>query len=280
MLKLLKKITTAANFSNKNTHQVIEEIHQSFYTEVDRLLASAKIAQTIDTDKQYLLDKCTRLKALGFTKTKEIIEAENEIAQLELIKKENLAKEKLINAINYFSFKYPAYRFITQDSVRAICAKYNLIFGTVDKYLGTVPEKNLKQIEEFKIADEDQCYSRVVLVGGPFGFMPVPALTGFISKTELFITDDDLKKAGFSPNFRKMDFREQKTKCELEIVAPATDFNLKGMDVKNHQIINKKPIPDPVVLKPVAYKNEKYYLIVTAWGLEAADELVVNPKNN
>jgi len=35
-----------------------------------------------------------------------------------------------------------------------------------------------------------------------------------------------------------------------------------------------------VVLKPVVYNKQKYYLIVTAWGLEASDELVVNQKMN
>lgn len=39
-------------------------------------------------------------------------------------------------------------------------------------------------------------------------------------------------------------------------------------------------IPDPVVLKPVIYNSQKYYLIVTAWGLEAGDEIVVNSNHN
>ncbi|MBK8366268.1 MAG: hypothetical protein IPL10_02335 [Bacteroidetes bacterium] len=37
-----------------------------------------------------------------------------------------------------------------------------------------------------------------------------------------------------------------------------------------------KVIPDPVVLQPVHYG----FLIVTAWGDEASDDIVVNPKNN
>jgi hypothetical protein len=50
--------------------------------------------------------------------------------------------------------------------------------------------------------------------------------------------------------------------------------------LKGTQIVDKVEIPDPIVLKPVCYKKRKYFLIVTAWGLEAADELVVNPNHN
>jgi len=51
------------------------------------------------------------------------------------------------------------------------------------------------------------------------------------------------------------------------------------MKVKDFKI-SKIEIPDPVVLKPVYYGGQKHYLIVTAWGLEASDELVVNEKMN
>jgi len=44
--------------------------------------------------------------------------------------------------------------------------------------------------------------------------------------------------------------------------------------------ISKIEIPDPVVLQPVLFENTKYYLILSAWGQEATDELVVNQKFN
>ena len=70
-----------------------------------------------------------------------------------------------------------------------------------------------------------------------------------------------------------------KRACPLEIAAPAKDFNLSEAEIKNFKI-TKVHIPDPVVLQPVFFKGEKYYLIVTAWGQEASDELVVNHKMN
>ena len=69
------------------------------------------------------------------------------------------------------------------------------------------------------------------------------------------------------------------SKAPLEICAPVKDFNTKGMELKDFKL-SKIEIPDPVVLQPVNFKGEKYYLIVTAWGDEASDELVVNETLN
>ena len=75
--------------------------------------------------------------------------------------------------------------------------------------------------------------------------------------------------------------RELNMKCPLEIAAPLEDFNMKGAELKDFKISNIPiKIPDPVVLKPVIFNNNKYYLIVTAWGKEASDEIVVNSKFN
>jgi hypothetical protein len=67
--------------------------------------------------------------------------------------------------------------------------------------------------------------------------------------------------------------------CPLEIAAPASDFDTTGMELKNFKL---SPIefPDPIVLQPVFFEGSKHYLIVTAWGLEASDEMVVNEKMN
>jgi hypothetical protein len=68
-------------------------------------------------------------------------------------------------------------------------------------------------------------------------------------------------------------------KCSFEIAAPQTDFDMSGMVVENHKIINV-PIPDPIVLQPVFFKEKKHYLVVTAWGTEASDVSIVNERMN
>lgn len=283
MFKLFKRTASnEADLRGKTTNEVIEEIHETFYTEVDKLLASAKIANSLDTDKQDLIEKCARLKALGFTNTKEVKEAEAEIARLDELKRDNEAKKTLIEAINYFSFKYPNYKFITEKSVEKICAKYNLVYGAIDRYTGTVPDKNLKHIEDFRVLEDDECFVYQKLHKGMF--------TGneTIIRQE-YKTSEGVKREQELRNnhehhehyTRSIQFytREINMKCPLEIAAPLKDFNMQGMEVEGHKI-SKIEIPDPIVLKPVIFNNQKHYLIVTAWGLEAADDLVVNANHN
>lgn len=250
--------------AGKTTNQIIEEIHESFYTEVDRLLADAKVAKSLDTNKQELIEKCGRLKRLGFTNTKEVKEAESEIKRLDGLKKENESKKKLMDAIHYFSFKYPNYKFITEESVKKICQKYGLVYGGISRYTGTVPDKNLAQMEQFKIDEDDSIYLYKEVT------LRATTLRQEYLNHHQYL---DFNTRGFTS------IREICDKCPLEIAAPAKDFNLEGMEVKDFQI-SKIEIPDPVVLQPVIYEKQKYYLIVTAWGIEASDAEVVNERMN
>lgn len=288
MFKLFKKSATnevmiaepKADLRGKTVNEVIEEIHETFYTEVDKLLASAKIANSLDTDKQDLIEKCVRLKALGFTNTKEVKKAEAEIARLEELKRDNEAKKTLIEAINYFSFKYPNYKFITEKSVEKICAKYNLVYGAIDRYIGTVPDKNLKHIEDFRVLEDDECFVFEELYISKFGDGE-RSMRKEYRTYQAYSADKEAKKEMGFHHYRRMSFDMQTIdmKCPLEIAAPLKDFNMEGMEVKGHKI-SKIEIPDPIVLKPVIFNNQKHYLIVTAWGIEAGDELVVNANHN
>lgn len=255
----------------QSVNEIIEEIHNTFDTEVDRLLAEANISRSLDTDKQALIDKCRRLRMLGFKNTKEIVEAEAEINRLNALKEENKSKQELIRAIEYFSVKYMNYKFITEESVLKICQKYNLIYGTIDRYIGTVPDKNLKHMEDFKIKQEDACY--------------IERISSFHSSRNR-TSNVDFKTVNsyndtYNPGIRYSYVSESRSfiKSPMEIAAPLKDFNTKDMDVKNFKL-SKVEIPDPVVLQPVMFNKKKYYLIVTAWGLESNDDLVMNPIHN
>lgn len=282
MLNIFKKternevavLEPKVQLKGKTTNELVEEIHETFFTEVDKLFATAKVSNSLDTDKQALLDKCKRLKALGFTNTKEVKEAEIEIERLNKLQKENEEKQELIEAINFFSITYPTYKFITEDSVNKICQKYGLVYGEISRYLGTVPDKNLKHIEQFNVHDKHECYYKETIYYGGFD--------GITSDGKKYITKDE--NEAIEEQYKKMDYRLMRRrvvnlKCPLEIAAPVKDFNMEGMEVKNNKI-QKIEIPDPIVLKPVIFKDKKHYLIVTAWGEEASDEIVVNQQMN
>ncbi len=258
----------------KSVKDIIQEIHESFYTEVDRLLAEAKITKSDETDKQALLDKAHRLEMLGFKNTAEKKEASAEQWRITLIRSENELKDKLVKAINYFSFKYPNYKFITEDSVKKICEKYNLVYGPVSKYIGTVPDKNLKQIEDFKIQEMDECYLEGTSNRSHTQYRNwQETIRSKVYQDEFHRQRRDYSMGGLTLDNWTM------SKAPLEIAAPLKDFNMTASEVRNFKI-SEIEIPDPVVLQPVLYEGAKYYLIVTAWGDEASDELVVNEKNN
>lgn len=249
-----------------STKSIIEEIHETFYTEVDRLLEMANIKVTDYSINKELIDKGDRLKSLGFTNSKEANNAFAEKIRVCNIESENEQKDKLIRAINYFKSKYPLYKFITEDSVKKICEKYNLIYSTVDRYIGEVPDKNLKDIENFKIQNGDCAYIRTTTFN-------------YLSETNRTVDYSDYldylknKKNIISP--LSMPVRVTFRKSKLEIAAPKSDFNLKDSELRDFKL-GDKHIPDPVVLHPVMFENTQYYLIVTAWGDEASDPLVVN----
>lgn len=275
--------------THQTVNDIVEEIHDSFYSEVEKLLAEAKITNSLETEYQSLIDKSERLRALGFTNTKEVKEAQAEIDRLNRLKNDNSEKAILIDAIEYFSAKYPNYKFITDESVTKICEKYGLVRGPIHKYIGTVPDKNLKHIEDFKLDKVDDCYTLY-----PFDNERLDAnyshyIVGYINGSEYesreknvihiwagkycITRPDDNDTLGLRDTL-------QIIKESLNIIAPVKDFDMKKSKLNGNMIVDKIEVPDPIVLNPVCYKNRKYSLVVTAWGLEASDELVVNPNHN
>lgn len=258
MIKLLNKRSNVQSVQNeKNQHNItVKEIHENFFTEVDRLLEDANVFNSLDTDKQELIEKCERLTKLGFYRSQEVQEANIEIKRLNILKEENEKKKELIDAINYFSQRYPLYKFITEDSVKKICEKYGLIYGEITNYIGTIPDKNLKEIEDFKISEDDEVY----IVTHSTIYETERLLMSFQKSQEL--KSDRLHYYSFK-------------KSNLLIAAPITDFDTQNMKVENHKLV-KIPVQDPIVLKPVIFNEKRYFLIMSAWGKEASDENVVN----
>lgn len=266
MLEFLKK--KQKEVPQKTTAELIEQIHEDFFTEVNKILESAKIMNSLDTQHQELINKSERLKRLGFVNSKEVQESEAEIKRLNKLREDNENKKSIIKAINYFSTRYPQYKFITEDSVKRICEKYGLVYSKIEHYVGSVPDRNLKHIEEFKIKDEDKCYIRE---------------THYYSR---WSRDNDIKYIDLNEynrdKYKQQDSeysRDYYLRAPLEIAAPVKDFDMQGKEVKDFKLKNI-PIPDPIVLHPVLFERKKYYLIVTAWGPEASDIDVVNERMN
>lgn len=274
-INLIEVAELKVNLKGKTTNQIIEEIHETFYTEVDRLLADAKILNSLETDKGELILKQEKLKSLGFISTQEVVEAQKEKDRLRSLESENNSKNTLTEAINYFSFKYPFYKFITEESVKNICKKYNLVYSDVGRYIGTVPDANIEQMENFKIKEEDKCFCFSIESHG-FSF-----IDHSYKEYKSFSDYQNWETKRLSKSYRAAcgSYSENFLISPLEICAPVKDFNTKGMEIKDFKL-SKIEIPDPIVLQPVFFKGCKHYLIVTAWGIEAEDELVKNSNHN
>lgn len=240
---------------SEEVNAVVEEIHKAFYTEIERLLEDAHIQPAPVTTK--IADKAAQLKKLGFVQCKDTQKGEDEIRAAHWLRLDNEKKSKLINAVNYFSKKYPTYKLITEEAVKQICDRYNLVYGPVGRYKGSVPDKNLQEIANFKVKEEDKSYTITSSWGDIRSDINMKEL-----KDLLKIYNDDSRIVG--------------KEAPLEIAAPVSDFDTTGMRVRDLKLA----APDPVVLHPVLFEDTKYYFVVTAWGPEASDPEVVNPKNN
>jgi len=233
----------------------VMEIHHEFETAADKLLleATSIIAEAATKDTS----KVNRLEALGFKQAGQVTELKP------LLQKAELGKEQ-VSLVNYYKINYPFNKFITEEQVKTICHKYNLVCGDVERFKGFVPEKNLKDIENFKLKEEDFTYQQ-----GNWNSWSMEwrykriTREEFLSRTtsKVWNTDKEYKFITGEP---------------LKICAPIKDMDNKGLDLVDGYKLEKKHIPDPVVLQPV----NGGYLILTAWGDEASDPLVVNEINN
>lgn len=164
------------------------------------------------------------------------------------------------------------YKFILGPQLERICEKYNLFVRPVHTFLGDIPEKNIKEMKGFSVFVEDLALYSVsekawtnhwqqFLIGtGSNSFSENETWRLPIRNIAKVGMDWALSIAAIKPLFSAEAFE----KSESRIIGPQ-ELTAKGqVDL------------DPIVL----FQTKHGYLIITAWGDEANDELVVNQKNN
>ena len=210
---------------------------------------------------------------LGFVNTPDAV------AHSHSNQKKNQAEE-LAKKIRHYQTFYPNNKFITESGVSAICHKYGLLFGDASNYIGTIPEKNLAEIEQFKLLEQDMTKHehKHWYTNGRHSFYHFEEFQNQQGSTGLsyvgygymlFQNSGHIftKRAENGVTFTL-------TKPTFKICAPEKDFNTSGMKVDGYKLVHD--IKDPVVLQPV----NGGYLIVSKWGAEAEDESLVNPTQN
>jgi hypothetical protein len=211
-------------FDEKSNVELIEQIHNEVYSAHDLLLKEAENILNKPIDESKVQDY-QKLINLGFNNEKNIIKHKEEVIKIE--------ESKFIKSkIDYYSFKYPFNKFINEDSVIRICEKYGLLLTDVNRFIGSIPETNQKEIINFKVDKKDLNNS-------------------YIKESEYTIGTG------------------------LLIIATRDQLNMKSARVQGHKLVDIIK-EDPIVLQPV----KEGYLIVSAWGIEASDKEVQNPKFN
>jgi hypothetical protein len=288
-------VATAAGHEvgKKQYPKEVMEIHHEFSIAGEALLQEAlcvlKKAETVS------FDKAKRLLSLGFQQAQEAKEGAQLMKQIEV-------SRETADLVKYYQIQYPNNKFITEAQVKAICDKWNLVCGETSRYKGFVPEKNLKQIESFKLKKKE--LESIIVTG---------ARTYAISRLsnqpveDFCIEDAEIRKVRSYYHIFKKGSKEDSTHAfqssdgidfyakdthdifglnhigdirfriggkGLLICAP-----LKDMDTTDLRLVDGyrlQHIPDPVILQQV----KGGYLIITAWGDEASDENVVNQGMN
>jgi len=252
MFKLIKKALTPKP-SKDQMQTIIEGIHNEFDTAGEKLLNEAKAILA----KQLPTNKGERLKKLGFS-------AAESAVKFDKINKERKEKEELANLIEYYQIWYPSYKFITEKVVKSICEKYGLFSAQVQYYKGDVPEKNIAEMEAFKLREDDmETRSNMddyIDQRRFYGMMNMSSLGGFRTERKFPDPPTDYKVMRIQPSF--------------VIAAPENDFDTRHLIKNGHKL--ELHIPDPIVMQPV----KGGYLIVSKWGLEGDDAELTNEKLN
>lgn len=269
MLNLFKK-----SGSNKD---VIEKIHNEFNLAGERLLKEAK--EIIEKLQMGNVQKHDALKKHGFHAVKEVVETEAALSK----KREN---EKIAMVLEELNFKFPMYKFITNDMAMTICKKYNLVFGDVSQYTGFVPLKNLQQIDKFFETENELnvAYLETSNWSGRREFIYKEEHEKNQERHNLMTRFNMSDPMEAQRRYQQIGLQQHhssnsyKTKASLKICAPLKDMKKDGYKLKG--MVFEKEIPDPVVLSPIFYNGINLFCIVTAWGDEASDEIVVNQAMN
>lgn len=246
MFNFLRKKQVAKQPTVINSEiSIDEQIYKDVYSAQELILAEAEsILSTQGSYNKERYERLLEMHNLGFCNAAEVKEFK------ELDDKWN-EQEDIKNKIEYYQQNYPLHKFISKGAVKTICDKYNLLLTSVSDYIAEIPEKNQKEIVSFRVIRKD---TRVPYE--TYNVMSAYILHPDFNSTEEYVSYQNEKIKG----------------TDFLIIAPEHKLQTDGK-IRDGHILK---IKDPIVLQPV----EKGYLIVSSWGLEAGDELVVNSINN
>jgi hypothetical protein len=219
---------------------------------------------------QLLLDESNRVISAAF-ESEDQQEIANQLSNMGFRRAANVGEPlealKLRNRINYYQQNYPLQKFIDAETVKKICEKYGLYICATSDFIAEIPLKNQKDIVGFRIKQKDLPTNIIYeLTDWPYLFNGSPS-----SEEEEKQYRKDRGEA--QKRFDEIsDSEEEVNGTHMKIIATESQIDMRGKKKVGYQIVKD----DPIVLQPV----DGGYLVVTAWGDEASDEMIVNEKMN
>jgi len=173
--------------------------------------------------------------------------------------------------IQEYKTKYfGVYKFILKPQLERVCEKYNLYVRDTKYFLGDIPEKNIKDIMNFKIYIDD------LPIDEEYKYMIIGQLQAQVRTHSIMFERNP-------PMVTIQDFAKFQLSGLIEIASIKSLFSDKAFEKSNDRIIGELEIEpkNQVDLDPIVLCRTKHgYLIITAWGDEANDELVLNETLN
>jgi len=201
----------------------------------------------------------------------------------------NSIATRLYKAISENPFKaqeyerkyFGQYKFLLKPQLERLCEKYDLYVRNPEFFLGDIPEKNVKDIMDFKVDISDLSNF------SGLSYQKQMELIETIKKN-LNIFSNEFNKCEYEAHLdipieyiRRID-RELNINT-IQIAAVKKLFDEKAFATSSARILDMpelEPIHkvelDPIVLCEV----NGGYIVVTAWGDEANDELLFDQKQN
>jgi len=213
--------------------------------------------------------KLLDLSNLKFNKKSNSKRKNATLKQLEQLNKIGFSKQK--NLENDVFLKLPTFKFLHSNIIKDVCKKYNLVFGDVEDFIETIPEKNATEL----LKNYTQVLKKLPHL---YYIIKSNRFNSKYYKTEDFIKkygEDNLNKLLSDKklelnNLIKTEFEIfNKYDTKLKIIAPLTYFNTSNKKLDGYKLKSK----DPIVLLRVEHK---IWAVLTAWGPESQDANIFN----